>query len=134
MNLKLITLFALFYSIINLNAQNVIDVDIIKSEFVKEKRFKKAYGGLFQTRYEVSDNNGGLVVVQMVPGGYPIQKPKSYLIYHYSEDLKLKSEIEYEIKRGFASLDGVFVSDDEIKLLQLTVSKSNKKNCDMAIH
>jgi len=117
--------------VITSKAQDLKSITVSKSEIVKEEAFKVNYGGLYQTVLEVSDNNGGFVTVRMIAGGRPIQKPKAYKIYHYGKDLKLISETEYQIKRSFASLEGALVSEGEIKLIHLTVSKVNKKNCDI---
>lgn len=131
MNRKLFFLLISFLCVITSKAQDLESITISKSEIVKEEAFKANYGRLFQSVLEVSDNNGGFVTVRMIAGGMPIQKPKAYKIYHYGKDLKLISETEYQIKRSFASLEGALVSEGEIKLIHLTVSKVNKKNCDI---
>lgn len=108
-------------------SQNTITATV--SEPIEhEAKFSKARGGYFQSSTLVSDNLGGFFMIKMNSQGAPVQKPKSYSIYHYDDNLKLKSESEYLIKRNSAFLGGAFVNGSKISLIQRVKSKIDKKN------
>ena len=113
-------------------SQNTIK-STISEPIEHEAKFSKARGGYFQSSTLVSDNLGGFFMVKMNSQGAPVQKPKSYSIYHYDENLKLKSETEYLMKENSAFLGGVFISEGKINIIHKVNSKAAKKSYDFEV-
>lgn len=91
------------------------EFDIVKSEIFKDNK-KHSF-----LAFSLEDGKGGLITIRNFYGG---RKIKGYYIQHFDEDLKLKNEYTYEVKKN--RIKSAFVKNGKLHLIEFTKDKTKK--------
>lgn len=94
------------------------DVSIVKSDIFKTKK-KVSY-----LAFSLESENGEIIIVRSYHAGM-LQKLKGYYIQHFDSNLKLKKELEYEVKDK--TIRNAFLKDNKLHFIEIGEQKKEKQ-------
>ncbi|MFD0993277.1 hypothetical protein [Tenacibaculum geojense] len=96
------------------------DFKITKSDIFKDR---KKHSFLSET---IEDGNGGIITVRGYLGGFPARRVKGYFIQHFDKNLKLIDEVEHKVDWG--SIEGAFIKNNKIHLIEYIRNRFDKES------
>ncbi len=111
MNKQLLILIAILISTYTFSQE----FEILKSDIFKDNK-KNSF-----LSYSLEDGQGGLITIRKFYGG---AKVKGYYMQHFDENLKLKNEYTYEVKKN--RIKSAFVKNGKLHLIEFEKDKSKK--------